>query len=75
MPMSGLSLLRALTIPETYFFRHPGHFDKLRDFALARAAVGGTCHVLSAGTSTGEEAWSAAAVWPAPIPKTAAPAR
>lgn len=55
-------LLSAVTIPETYFFRHPEHFQALTEFAKKRAAESRPCHVLSAGASTGEEAWSAAAV-------------
>ena len=53
-------ILNAVTVPETYFFRHHGHFEILADFARRRRPRG--CRVLSAGCSTGEEAWSAAAV-------------
>lgn len=51
-----------LTISETYFFRHRGHFDALKKFAIKQRDLGMPCKVLAAGCSTGEEAWSAAAV-------------
>jgi chemotaxis protein methyltransferase CheR len=54
-----------LTVPETYFFRHPEQFQALVETALperikARQAVR-RLHVLSAGCATGEEAYSLAA--------------
>lgn len=52
----------AMTVPETYFFRHFGHFVLLRHLAEARVARGLPTRVLCAGCSSGEEAWSAAAV-------------
>jgi chemotaxis methyl-accepting protein methylase len=55
-------LVDTLTIPETYLFRHPAHFHLLHRFAAERAHNGRGTRVLSAGCSTGEEAWSAAAV-------------
>ncbi len=55
-------LARTVSVPETYFFRHEGHFEVLRDIAERRAKAGVACRVLSAGCSTGEEVWSAAAV-------------
>lgn len=55
-------LISSITIPETYLFRHFGHFELLREFALQRSEQGRPTRVLSAGCSTGEEAWSAAAV-------------
>ncbi len=57
-------LLVELTVGETFFFRDPQHFDRLRDEALP--ALLGTRepgHVLkfwSAGCATGEEPWSMA---------------
>lgn len=57
-----LDLVASLASPETYFFRHPDHFRALHDLAMRRKANGQPCRVLSAGCSTGEEAWSAAAV-------------
>ncbi|MDH5490352.1 MAG: hypothetical protein OEY14_00105 [Myxococcales bacterium] len=56
------AVLDVVTVPESYLFRHPGHFDLLREFASARFAAGQPCRVLSAGCAGGEEAWSAAAV-------------
>jgi chemotaxis methyl-accepting protein methylase len=61
-PAAQRSLFDAITIPETYFFRHAGHYAILREYAAARLHARQSCHVLSAGCSTGEEAWSAAAV-------------
>lgn len=55
------SVISAVTIPETYLFRHFGHFVLLRQLAVRRRHEGRACRVLSAGCSTGEEAWSAAA--------------
>ena len=52
-----------LTVGETSFFRSPPHFEALRQFALP-ALCGhredARVRVLSAGCSTGEEAWSIA---------------
>jgi chemotaxis protein methyltransferase CheR len=57
------ALALELTIGETYFFRHPHHFDllrvTLRKIALARAA-GDPIRLWSAGCSSGEEAYSMA---------------
>lgn len=61
-PTARTALLHALSIPETYFFRHPGHFRALDALARARAAARQPFHALSAGAATGEEAWSIAAV-------------
>jgi chemotaxis protein methyltransferase CheR len=56
-------LARELTIGETYFFRHPHHFDFLRDAlrAIARdRPAGEPIRLWSAGCSSGEEAYSMA---------------
>jgi chemotaxis methyl-accepting protein methylase len=55
-------LLSSLSVPETYFFRHRVHFELLARIARERHAAGLPCRVLCAGCSSGEEAWSAAAV-------------
>jgi chemotaxis protein methyltransferase WspC len=55
-------MVSVITNPETYLFRHFGHFDALSEFARKRVVDGKPCRVLSAGCSSGEEAWSAAAV-------------
>lgn len=55
-------LISSITIPETYLFRHFGHFELLRELAAKRSENGRATRVLSAGCSTGEEAWSAAAI-------------
>lgn len=56
------AVLEVMTIPETYLFRHFGHFELLAELAAKRRASGDPCRVLCAGCSTGEEVWSAAAV-------------
>ncbi|MFP4601143.1 MAG: CheR family methyltransferase [Persicimonas sp.] len=56
------TMISALTIGETYLFRHYGHYQSLRALAQKRRAHQRSCRVLSAGCATGEEAWSAAAV-------------
>lgn len=50
-----------LTTNETFFFREPKHFDRLRQLALA-APRDEPFRVWSAASSTGEEAYSAAMV-------------
>jgi chemotaxis protein methyltransferase CheR len=55
-------IARDLTVPETYFFRHPEQFRALVDVALpermkARQSTR-ELNVLSAGCATGEEAYS-----------------
>jgi chemotaxis methyl-accepting protein methylase len=62
-------LLRVASIPETYLFRHSGHFNILHQIALDLQQQGQPCRVLCAGCSSGEEVWSAAAVL-ATIPTT-----
>jgi chemotaxis protein methyltransferase CheR len=56
------SVLRQVTIGETYFFRHPEHFAALRDVIVPdRMRAHGLFRELrawSAGCATGEEAWS-----------------
>lgn len=64
------ALISSVSIPETYLFRHFGHFVLLRELACDRGAKGLPTRVLSAGCSTGEEAWSAAAIL-ATVPKPA----
>lgn len=59
-------LVQALTVTETYFFRHGDHFQALADVALparqrARAAAGERrLSLLSAGCASGEEPYSLA---------------
>lgn len=59
------ALASQLTIGETYFFRHPHHFERLRvtlrKLAQGRAA-GDPIRLWSAGCSSGEEAYSMAIV-------------
>jgi len=56
------AILARVTPPETYFFRHASHFQILASLVRSRRADGRACTVLSAGCSTGEEAWSAAVI-------------
>ncbi len=56
------TIIDAVTIGETYFFREPGHYERLALHARQLSAGGRPCHVLCAGSASGEEAWSAAAV-------------
>lgn len=52
-----------LTIAETYFFRHPAHFDFLAELVSARLAAlpaDEAVNIWSAGCATGEEPYSAA---------------
>jgi chemotaxis protein methyltransferase CheR len=51
-----------LTTNETYFFREPKHFDRLRQLALAGSRGNGLFRVWSAACSTGEEPYSIAMV-------------
>ncbi|MEO1171564.1 MAG: CheR family methyltransferase [Myxococcota bacterium] len=51
-----------LASPETYFFRNPPHYRTLQLIGERCANQERECRVLCAGVSTGEEAWSAAAV-------------
>jgi len=55
-------LISTVTIPETYLFRHFGHFEIIKEMAMQRAESGKGTRVLSAGCSTGEEVWSSAAI-------------
>jgi chemotaxis protein methyltransferase CheR len=61
-PIARADLISAATIPETYMFRHSGHFGLLRDLVEERRGKGRATRVLSAGCSTGEEVWSIASV-------------
>jgi chemotaxis protein methyltransferase CheR len=58
------SLIDALTIRETYFFRHPEQFDELRRNVLPQLLDGvrrrGPLRVWSAGCASGEEAYTLA---------------
>lgn len=54
-------LARELTVSETYFLRHAGHFLTLADALATRVAEGrGPAKVLVAGCSSGEEVYSVA---------------
>lgn len=54
--------LDLLTTNETYFFREPKHFDFLVDGVLSKRASGRQLRIWSAACSSGEEAYSIAAV-------------
>jgi chemotaxis protein methyltransferase CheR len=51
-------LLSLLTTMFASFFRHPRHFEIPAEHALRAARQRGRAHLWSAGTATGEEAWS-----------------
>jgi chemotaxis protein methyltransferase CheR len=57
-------VLRRVTVGETYFFRHPEHFEALREriipSVIARRGERAPLRGWSAGCSSGEEAWSLA---------------
>jgi chemotaxis protein methyltransferase CheR len=53
-------LLCLLTTKFTGFFRHPQHFNLAAEHALQAAHPRGHVRLWSAGTATGEEAWSLA---------------
>lgn len=58
------SLIAELTVGETFFFRHPDHFDALRDHALPavlkRNEPSRQLRIWSAGCANGAEAYSIA---------------
>jgi chemotaxis protein methyltransferase CheR len=58
------SVLRQVTIGETYLFRHPEHFAAIREVVvperMSARAAGRELRAWSAGCATGEEAWSLA---------------
>ena len=58
------ALIAELTVGETFFFRHPDHFDALRDHVLpaclARNAASRQLRIWSAGCSNGAEPYSIA---------------
>ncbi len=54
------AICRGLTINETYFFREPKHFDALRELLPDLAVLQRPVRILSAGCSSGEEAYSLA---------------
>lgn len=54
------AMLDAIVTNKTEFFREPEHFDHLRDTVLGPLGGRGEVRVLSAGCSSGEEAFSAA---------------
>ncbi len=63
LPTSQLvPLLSSLCVGETTFMRHSEHFEALRQLAPGIASDGRQLRVWSAGCSTGEEAYSLAAV-------------
>jgi chemotaxis protein methyltransferase CheR len=59
-PADLARLIAAATVGHTSFFRHPDHFDSLRDFAVRARGRMPVVRVWCAGCSTGEEAWSLA---------------
>lgn len=55
------SLIDVMVVPETFFFRHSGHFEFLRQQVLPNLnALNRPINILSAGCATGEEPYSLA---------------
>jgi chemotaxis protein methyltransferase CheR len=72
-PATRTSLLDAVLVPETSFFRHPEQFDAVLAEALPiLASKEGRIAVWSAGCATGEEAYSLAAALLFTLPDAAA---
>ncbi|EYF04590.1 CheR family methyltransferase [Chondromyces apiculatus] len=64
-PVVQEALATALTVGETYFFRHPEHFQLVRERVIPEALrrrYGGMVRLWSAGCATGEEPYSMALV-------------
>jgi len=58
-PVASREVISALTVGETYFFRHPEHFRLAGDHAARAAALGRPVRTAwSVGCATGEEAYS-----------------
>ncbi|MBX7161906.1 MAG: hypothetical protein K1X95_16585, partial [Acidimicrobiia bacterium] len=55
------ALFDLVAVGQTAFWRHPHLFDALEDCILAGRAARSELHLVSAGCSTGEEAWTLAA--------------
>jgi chemotaxis protein methyltransferase CheR len=58
-PEAMQSLVERALVSETYFLRHPEHFDALRDLAWTTESAH-RLRIWTAGCSTGEEAYSVA---------------
>ena len=61
-PASICALLEDAAVGETFFFRHPEQFRALRRLLFASTDPGRSLRLWSAGCSSGEEAWSLAAL-------------
>jgi chemotaxis protein methyltransferase CheR len=60
-PVVSREVISAITVGETYFFRHPEHFDLARNHAVRAAAQGRSVRsAWSVGCASGEEAYSLA---------------
>jgi chemotaxis methyl-accepting protein methylase len=55
------AFLKAVSVPETYFFRQPEHFEWIASEGVARLSSNERVRAWSAGCATGEEAYSLAA--------------
>ncbi|MFT3836908.1 MAG: CheR family methyltransferase [Myxococcaceae bacterium] len=64
-------LHQAISVGETFVFRQPEHFDFLREEITRRFAGRSAINAWSAGCSTGEEAFTVAAVLQAALPDAA----
>jgi chemotaxis methyl-accepting protein methylase len=61
-PAELARIAQRLRVGETRFYRDPDQLDGLAEAVLPRAVAAGRLRVLSAGCSTGEEAWTLAAM-------------
>jgi chemotaxis protein methyltransferase CheR len=68
MPSVPAWMSSIITINETFFFRHPEHFELLKARLPRLRPRGGTVQALCAGSSTGQETYSVAMVMAAELP-------
>jgi chemotaxis protein methyltransferase CheR len=62
-------VVAAVSVPETYFFRQPQHFEQIVEIVLPRLAGRPAIRAWSAGCATGEEAYSLASCLLATAPE------
>lgn len=67
-PIAPSWMRNIVAINETFFFRHPEHFDLLRTFT-SKCTQGETLEILCAGVSHGQEAYSIAMLLTEILPK------
>jgi chemotaxis protein methyltransferase CheR len=62
-------VVAAVSVPETYFFRQPQHFEQIVELVLPRLGERPAIRAWSAGCATGEEAYSLASCLLAALPE------